>query len=145
MSDYFHYLGESQPRTFLYEIDKLIKEKSEPFIAYLMNENNKRFLDKGYYQLDRILRWLAVDERYFASTINIIVQLAQFDSRFIDTAVYILLPWYPQTQASINKRIAIVRSLATANGDIIWGVLMKLMLGETTSSISLCRMKLLKE
>jgi len=145
MSDYFHYLGEAQPRTFLYEIDKLIKEKSEPFIAYLKNENNKRFSDKGYYQLDRILRWLAVDERYFASTINIIVQLAQFDNRFIDTAVYILLPWYPQTQASINKRIAIVRSLATANGDIIWGVLMKLMPGETTSSISLEKPEYLEE
>ncbi len=145
MSDFFHYLGEAQPRTFLYEIDKLIKEKSEPFIAFLKNENNKRFLDKGYYQLDRILRWLAVDERYFASTINIIVQLAQFDSRFIDTAVYILLPWYPQTQASINKRIAIVRSLATANGDIIWGVLMKLMPGETTSSISLEKPEYLEE
>lgn len=139
MSDYFHYLGEAQPKTFLNKIEKLINEKSEPFMDYLLQENSNKHFDKGYYQLDRIIRCLAVDERYFASAINIIVQLAQVDSRFIDTAVYILLPWYPQTQASINKRIAIVRSLATTNGNIIWGVLMKLMPGETTSSISLER------
>lgn len=137
LSEYFQYLGEAQPKTFLYEIDKLIKEKSEPFIDFLRVENENKYVYKGYYQLDRIIRCLAVDERYFGSAINVTVQLAQFDSRFIDTAVYILLPWYPQTQASNNKRIAIVRSLATTNEETIWGILMKLMPGKTTSSISL--------
>lgn len=134
LSEYFQYLGEAQPKSFLNEIDKLIKENSEPFIDFLRFENENKYVYKGYYHLDRIFRCLAVDERYFASAINIIVQLAKFDSRFIDTAVYILLPWYPQTQASINIRIAIVRSLATTNEEIIWAILMKLMPGNTTSS-----------
>lgn len=145
LSEYFQYLGEAQPKVFLNEIDNLIKEKSEPFIEFLRFENENKHVYKGYYHLDRIIRCLAVDERYFASAINIIVQLAQFDSRFIDTAVYILLPWYPQTQASINKRIAIIRSLATTNEEIIWGILMKLMPGETTSSISLEKPEFMEE
>lgn len=145
LSEYFQYLGEAQPKTFLYEIDKLIKEKSEPFIEFLKFENESKHVYKGYYHLDRIIRCLAVDERHFASAINIIVQLAQFDSRFIDTAVYILLPWYPQTHASINKRIAIIRSLATTNKEIIWDILMKLMPGKTTSSISLEKPEFMEE
>lgn len=145
LSEYFQYLGEAQPKTFLNEIDKLIKEKSEPFIEFLRHENESKYVYKGYYHLDRIFRCLAVDERYFASAINIIVQLAEFDSRFIDTAVYILLPWYPQTQANINKRIAIIRSLATTNEEIIWGILMKLMPGKTTSSISLEKPEFMEE
>lgn len=145
LSDYFQYLGEAQPKTFLYEIDKLIKEKSEPFTEFLKFENENKHVYKGYYHLDKIIRCLAVDERYFGSAINISVQLAQFDSRFIDTAVYILLPWYPQTQASINKRIAIVRRLATTNEEIIWGILMKLMPGKTTSSISFEKPEFMEE
>lgn len=145
LSEYFQYLGEAQPKTFLNEIDKLIKEKSEPFIEFLRFENENKHVYKGYYHLDRIFRCLAIDERYFASAINLIVQLAKFDSRFIDTAVYILLPWYPQTQASINTRIAIVRNLATTNEEIIWGILMKLMPGKTTSSISLEKPEFMEE
>ena len=52
----------------------------------------------------------------------------------INSIVSILLPWYPQTLADIEKRKNALKSLKNDNADIFWAVLKKLLPDNTSST-----------
>lgn len=52
----------------------------------------------------------------------------------INSIVSILLPWYPQTLADVEKRKNAMRCLNNENGEVFWNVLVKLLPNQTSST-----------
>ncbi len=129
----FECLGEACPEAFLQELDRVIKNKDKAFIEYFNEKENAIVTDYYGYQLIWILCTLAKIQDYFSRAIHLLFELGKIQSRFIDALVGVILPWYPQTHASIELRLGIVKGLFTDDDMLAWDVLMKLMPRKTTT------------
>lgn len=131
-ADELQLLGEAYPEIFLDEIGRLAAEKDIAFVQFL-KEKEESFLTSQYgYQLGWVLSEIAMLEKFFSKAMVVLLLLGQIRSEFLETMVGIVLPWLPQTHASITMRVAVFRGLAQENLDLTWQVLMKLMPRVTT-------------
>lgn len=132
-ADNMQFLGEAYPDVFLDEIIRLTSEQDNAFLDYLNGREDGIFTTQYGYQLSWVLANIAKIEKYFSRAVNALFQLAQINELFVDTIVGIVLPWYPQTHASIAVRIGIFNGLAKEDNKLTWKILMKLMPGVTTT------------
>ena len=87
---------------------------------------------------------IAKHERYFSNAMIALLQLAQIRESFLDSLVGIVLPWYPQTHASIDVRVGVFKGLAEENSELTWKALMKLMPNATTTGSPITKPHYLK-
>lgn len=130
VADTFQQLGEASPGTFLDEINRLITT-DDPDFSYYMNEKEDYIFSTEYgYQLGSALSIIAQHKDYFSLAFRTIMMLASRWERFIDNAVGIVLPWFPQTNAEGDVRVGVIKGI-NCDDEIVWKLLMKLMPGVT--------------
>ncbi len=140
----FRWFGEACPRVFLEQLSRLLREKDQAFLDFLL-EKNRKYAARNYkYELGDIIANIAKVEEYFSSAMNILIKLAEVNESYLDVLVGIVLPWFPQTNASIAVRIGVFNGLANENEDLTWKALMKLMPGKTTVGSPVSKPKYLK-
>lgn len=134
-------LAEAAPSEFLGAVEKAMRLTACPFDELFKQEGNGTFGSNYLTGLLWALEGLAWDEQYLVRVCDALGELASHDpggqwaNRPSNSLRTILLPWLPQTLASVDKRKVAVQTLLKEWPDIAWSLIIKLLPGQhqTTS------------
>lgn len=126
-------LAEAAPSEFLNSVEKALQQKPCPFDE-LFSQEGKGIMGSNHmtgllWALER-LSWI---EEHFVRVGVILAELASHDpggnwaNRPVNSLITILLPWYPQTLAPIEKRISSIKAIRIDFPNVAWKVLLKLL------------------
>ena len=132
-------LAEAAPDKFLEAVKNALGLSPCPFDELFSLEGigitGSNYMTGLLWALER----LAWDSRYLVRVCVILGELASRDigeaNRSHDSLSKILLPWSPQTTASIEKRKAAVRTLCNESPEIAWKLIIKLLPDQVDSII----------
>lgn len=107
----FPFLAEAEPNLFLSKIQEKIKNSPE-MIKDLVSETDS-YITHNYYTagLYSSLQLIAWQDRYLVITCMTLAKLSEYDKKAKDIIIGILLPWFPQTKASIDTRKAAIKNI----------------------------------
>lgn len=133
-------LGEAAPGEFLDSVEKAMLLKPCPFDELFSQEGNG--ITGGNYLTGLLwaLEGVAWDEQYLVRVCVALGELASHDpggrwaNRPSNSLRTILLPWLPQTLASVEKRKVAVRTILNEWPDIAWGLIIQLLPGQHQTS-----------
>lgn len=126
-------LAESAPNEFLECVEKTLRLDPSPFDELFAQEGNG--IDGRNYMTGLLwaLEGLAWEEQYLVRACVVLAELADHDpggqwaNRPSNSLATILLPWLPQTLASIEKRQAAVRILLNEFPNVAWKLIVQLL------------------
>jgi hypothetical protein len=126
-------LAEAAPGEFLNSVEKALQKHPCPFDE-LFAQEGKGITGTNYMTgLLWALEGLSWVEEHFVRVAVILAELASHDpggnwaNRPANSLITILLPWYPQTLAPIDKRIAAIKAIKTDFPDVAWEILLSLL------------------
>lgn len=133
-------LAEAAPGEFLDAVEKAMRLKPCPFDELFSQEGNG--ITGGNYLTGLLwaLEGLAWDEKYLVRVCVALGELASHDpgghwaNRPSNSLTTILLPWLPQTLASVEKRKVAVRTILIEWPDIAWNLIIQLLPGQHQTS-----------
>lgn len=133
-------VAEAAPGEFLDAVEKAMRMTPCPFDELFSQEGNG--ITGGNYLTGLLwaLEGLAWDEQYLVRVCVTLGELASHDSggqwanRPSNSLATILLPWLPQTLASVDKRKVAVRTLLNEWPDIAWSLIIQLLPGQHQTS-----------
>ena len=128
-------LAESAPDEFLNVVDTTLQSTSNPFRELFLQEGKgiNLFDDNYLAGLLWALEVLAWDKNFLVRVCVLFGELASIDpdgswaDRPLNSLVTILLPWFPQTVANIEKRKVAVKTLCDENPEIAWKLIIQLL------------------
>ena len=133
-------LAEAAPGEFLYSVEQALRKDPCPFDELYAQEESGVFGHNYITGLLWALEALAWNEEQLLRVAVILGELASHDpggnwaNRPINSLTTILLPWHPQTQASIDKRIACIKAIRADFPDIAWRTLLDLLPSQTQTT-----------
>ena len=142
LNDFLPILAEADPNEFLLSVNNALKQTPCPFDALYNEENEGGIMGANYITgLYWALENLAWSEEYLTRTILVLAGLANRDpggrwsNRPDNSIITILLPWYPQTMASVENRVASIRGIQINYPNTAWKILVNLLpkMHQTTS------------
>lgn len=133
-------LAEAAPSEFLAAVEKALDLTPCPFDELFTQEGDG--ITGGNYLTGLLwaLEDLAWDEQYLVRVCVILGELASHDpggqwtNRPSNSLEIILLPWFPQTLASVDKRKAAVQTLLNEWPEIAWNLIIQLLPGQSRTS-----------
>ena len=133
-------LAEAAPGEFLDAVEEAMRLMPCPFDELFSQEGNG--ITGGNYLTGLLwaLEGLAWDEHYLVRVCIALAELASHDpggqwvNRPINSLATILLPWLPQTLASVDKRKVAVRTIFNELPDIAWSLIIQLLPGQHQTS-----------
>lgn len=152
LRDDIRYIAELSPEVFITKIEWCVHYKQRDILQLFPKSDSSLFgqtncIANVLWALE-ILAWSPV---YFVQAICALGQLesipyeqTNWGNTPINSIVSILLPWYPQTLADIEKRKAALQSLKTDSSSVFWKVLVKLLPNCTSSTTANPRPQLLQ-
>lgn len=140
LNDLLPILAEAAPSEFLDSVEKGMRLKPCPFDELFSQEGDG--ITSGNYLTGLLwaLEGLAWDEQYLVRVCVVLGELAshdpggRWDNRPANSLTTILLPWLPQTLASVEKRKVAVRSMLNEWPDIAWNLIVQLLPGQHQTS-----------
>lgn len=126
-------LAEAAPNEFLNAVQEALN-KEEPLFDELFRQEGSGMFGRTYiYGLLWALEGLAWSEDYLIRVATLLAELATRDpgdgwsNRPENSLISILLPWFPQTMASADKRYACVKAIQYEYPGVAWRVLISLL------------------
>lgn len=134
-------LAEAAPNEFLDAVEKVLQQSPCPFDELFLQEGDG--MTGGNYLTGLLwaLEGLAWDKNYLVPVCVILGELATHDSggkssnRPANSLQTILLPWLPQTTASVEKRNVALRTLQKEFPAVTWNLLLSLLLNQHSMSM----------
>jgi len=128
-----HLLAEAAPGEFLDAVEKCLLKSPSPIEEVFKQEGEGIFGSTYMCGLLWALETLAWDPDYLIRVVVILGDLASKDpggkwaNRPANSLSEILLPWYPQTCASISKRRTAIATLLSEFPEVGWSLLLRLL------------------
>ena len=117
----FSFLAEAAPDIFLSSVEKLLD-----FSAHIFDPKINGFINTS--RLFDALEILAWSEQYLVRVCMIFEKFSRFHfsrNTPLDILTKILLPWYPQTLASIPERKNVIKNVKRKNPPLAWDLLVR--------------------
>ncbi len=133
-------LAEAAPGEFLNVVEKETGRNPSPFDMLFSQEGNSTTGGNYLTGLLWALEGLAWEEQYLVRVCVVLGELASHDpggrwaNRPSNSLATILLPWLPQTLASVDKRKVAVRTILNEWPDIAWNLIIQLLPGQHQTS-----------
>ena len=134
INDLLPTLAEAAPGEFLRSVEKALEQTPCPFDELFAQEGTGSFGGRNYMTgLFWALEGLSWSEEHLVHCTLILADLASHDpggnsgNRPVNSLITILLPWFPQTLASIDKRITSIKAIREDHPDVAWKVLLSLL------------------
>lgn len=133
-------LSEAAPGEFLNQVDNALSASSCVFEDIFAQESSGISGSNYLTGLLWALEGLAWEEKYLVRVCCTLAELATYDpggnwaNRPVNSIVTILLPWLPQTLASVDKRKTAVKTIVAESPDIGWKLLLNLLPGQHQTS-----------
>ncbi|MCX8519226.1 MAG: hypothetical protein ORN21_03715, partial [Methylophilaceae bacterium] len=133
-------LAEAAPDKFISAVENALSLTPCPFDELFSQESNG--VTGGNYLTGLLwaLEGLAWDEQYLVRVCVVLGGVASHDpggqwvNRPFNSLTTILLPWYPQTLASVDKRTVAVKTLLKECPDIAWKLIIQLLPNQRQTS-----------
>lgn len=133
-------IAEAHPGEFLSAVEQALRLTPCPFDELFSQEGNG--ITGGNYLTGLLwaLEGLAWDEQYLVRVCVVLGELASHDpggqwaNRPANSLSTILLPWLPQTLASVEKRKVAMRTLINEWPDVAWNLIIQLLPGQHQTS-----------
>lgn len=129
-------IAEAEPDEFLKSVESAFQQTPCPF-EELFNQEDGGVFGRTYMSgLLWALEGLAWDSKYLTNVCLLLGKLATIDpggtwaNRPVNSLTNILLPWFPQTKAPIQKRFAAIKAIKNDFPDIAWKVIISLLPNE---------------
>jgi hypothetical protein len=133
LNDILPLLAEAAPNEFLDSVEKSLNTDPNPFEGVFAQEGSG-FVGRTYITgLLWALESLAWDTELLTRVVIILGELAAIDpggnwgNRPANSLSTILLPWFPQTLASVSKRRVAITTLQAEFPEVAWKLLLKLL------------------
>lgn len=133
LNDLLPLLGEASPKAFLSAVEGMLSKNPSPLDGLFAQEGagiaGRNYLTGLLWALET----LAWDEQYLIRVVVILGEMALGDpggnwsNRPANSLAMILLPWFPQTLANIEKRTASVKILQSEFPEVAWRLLLALL------------------
>ncbi|MEJ1383063.1 MAG: hypothetical protein RPV21_01625 [Candidatus Sedimenticola sp. (ex Thyasira tokunagai)] len=126
-------LAEAAPNEFLNAVERALNREQPPFDELFRQESNGTFGRLFVSGLLWALEGLAWSDEYLVRVATLLGELASRDpggnwsNRPENSIISILLPWFPQTQATVDRRYACLTAIVDEYPDVAWRVLIKLL------------------
>jgi len=140
LNDLLPPLAEAAPGVFLDLVEDALRQTTCPFDELFSQEGNG-ITGRNYLTgLLRALEGLAWEEQYLVRVCVVLAELASHDpggqwaNRPSISLTTILLPWLPQTLASVEKRKVAVQTVLKKQPNIAWNLLIQLLPGQVQTS-----------
>ncbi|MDA3896711.1 MAG: hypothetical protein PF482_11270 [Desulfobacteraceae bacterium] len=136
-------LAEAAPGEFLKSVEKALQQTPCPFNELFAQEGSGISGRNYMTGLLWALEGLSWNEEHLVRVAVILAELASHDpggnwaNRPANSLTTILLPWYPQTLAPIDKRIASIKAIRTDFPDVAWKVLLSLLPNQHQTSFGI--------
>jgi hypothetical protein len=133
-------LAEAAPNEFLHAVENALRISPCPFDELFSQEGNGITGSNYLTGLLWALESLAWDEKYLVRVCVILGELANHDpggmwaNRPANSLATMLLPWFPQTMATIEKRKAAVQTLCKEWPEIGWKLIISLLPNQIQTS-----------
>lgn len=133
LDDVLPLVAEADPSAFLDGVDEVLANSPSPVEAVFAQEGEALFGKNYMVGLLWALETLAWDADQLARSVHALGGLASKDpggswgNRPQESLIAVLLPWFPQTCATVGRRIAAVRGLVRSQPNVAWSVLLKLL------------------
>lgn len=133
LNDLLPTLAEAAPREFLSAVEHSLRQMPCPFVELFAQEDTGIGGRNYMTGLLWALEGLAWDEEYLMRVCVVLAELASHDpggnwaNRPANSITNILLPWHPQTLASINKRVTSIKAIKSDFPDVAWKILLTLL------------------
>jgi len=133
LNDLLPLLAEAAPREFLDAVENALIREPCPFDTLFAQESSGVMGTTYISGLLWALETLAWDPEYLIQGVSLLGDLAARDpggkwaNRPAESLTTILLPWLPQTCASITKRETAVKTLIDEQPDVAWNLLVSLL------------------
>jgi hypothetical protein len=142
LNDVMPTLAEAAPEEFLTSVENTLKQTPCPFDELFKQEGKGDITGMNYMTgIYWALEALAWSEEYLCRVILVLAGLAERDpggnwgNRPAKSITTILLPWMPQTIASVEKRISSLRSAQRHYPEVTWKTLLSLLPNQHQISI----------
>lgn len=146
LHDLMPLFAEAAPEEFLNAVDHALATPNDSPLRRLLAEEGGGIGGVNYLTgLLWALEILAWNPEHFARVMLILGALASIDpggqwaNRPSNSMTRILLPWFPQTVASVEVRVVSVRAVGRDYPDVAWSLLMSLLPESTGSTWPTCR------
>lgn len=140
LNDLLPTLAEAAPVEFLAAVEKAMNLTPSPFDELFAQEGSG-ITGRNYLTgLLWALEGLAWDEQYLVRVCVALAELAsrdpggQWANRPFNSLTTILLPWLPQTLASVEKRKVAVQTILSERPDIAWNLIIQMLPGQHQTS-----------
>ena len=134
-------IAEINPSLYIKRINNALDDKNSSLCKYLdLNDSTNSMLKHGNWLKDSIAS-LAKDEKLFSEAVEILLCLSEYHDSFLDQIVYLILPWLPQTNASLLTRTNVFAEMDSSLNNAIWKVLRKLFPSVTSTSFPIPKTK----
>ncbi|MEK4006756.1 hypothetical protein [Paenibacillus sp. FSL H3-0333] len=133
LNDLLPLFAEAAPNEFLGSVEEALANEYSPFESVFSQEGTGLMGHNYMTGLLWALETLAWDAEYLTRVVMILGELAQKDpggnwaNRPANSLSTILLPWLPQTSASVSKRKVAVSTLFLEFPDVAWKLLLELL------------------
>ncbi len=133
LNDLLPTLAEAAPGEFLSAVEHSLRQTPCPFDDLFAQEDSGIGGRNYMTGLLWALEGLAWSEEYLMRVCVVLAELASHDpggnwaNRPANSLTTILLPWHPQTLASIDKRVTSVKAIRPEFPDVAWKVLLTLL------------------
>lgn len=133
-------LAEAAPSEFLKAVEEALSLSPNPFDQLFAQEGNGTTGGNYVTGLLWALEGLAWDEQFLVRVCVVLGELASHDpggqwaNRPSNSLATILLPWLPQTLASVDKRKVAVQTLLNEWPSIAWNLIIQLLPGQQRTS-----------
>ncbi len=140
LNDVLPILSEAAPDKFLDVVEKALRSSTCPFDELFAQEGNGLTGRNYLTGLLWALEGLAWDEESLVRVCGILGDIASHDpggnwaNRPSNSLVTILLPWFPQTLAPVEKRKVAVKTLLETHPQIGWELVINLLPGQNKTS-----------
>lgn len=133
LNDLLPTFAEAAPREFLTSVENALNQTPCPFDELFAQEGNSVFGNNYMTGLLWALESLSWNDEYLVHVAVILAELATHDpggnwlNRPANSLTTILLPWFPQTLAPIDKRIASIKAIKEDFPDVAWKLILSLL------------------
>lgn len=134
-------MAEASPRAFIEAVEQALAATPCPFDELFLQEDTgvtgRNYLTGLFWALEG----LAWDPELLVRVVVVLSDLASHDpggnwtNRPSNSLATILLPWLPQTLASVDKRLTAVRTALIEQPEVGWTLLLQLLPGRQTISM----------
>lgn len=124
VQEIFPYLAMDLPKEYLDLIELSYRQKENAVYQFLISGNT---LTNSSNLLVEGLQIAARSTGTFGRAVQLLLDIAKINVAAQNSLIAVLLPWYPQTLASADTRIGVMRRIALDKSQVGWKILLRLL------------------